>query len=179
LVNLAFAAFAYDAVNAASHCSEVCYISTSLLWLIVCFCACLFVCLIVTHQYWHIISDMAKVKHPASATNASKSSQFARQLAAKRIQAVVRKPRRLRPGTAALREIRRYQRSTHNIIPKSAFARLVRETVQVLASPDIRLSRASLEVLQVGMDVYYCSILTLLFQTNANSACRSLPKIIW
>jgi hypothetical protein len=50
---------------------------------------CLFVCLIVTHQYWHIV---AKVKHPASATNASKSSQFARQLSAKRIQAVVRKP---------------------------------------------------------------------------------------
>lgn len=43
----------------------------------------------------------------------------------------VKKPHRYRPGTVALREIRRYQRSTEMLIPKVAFQRLVREITQV------------------------------------------------
>ncbi|KAL6719631.1 centromeric DNA-binding histone H3-like protein cse4 [Lecanora helva] len=38
-----------------------------------------------------------------------------------------RKPRRYRPGTIALREIRRYQRSTDLLLLKLPFSRLVRE----------------------------------------------------
>lgn len=44
-------------------------------------------------------------------------------------QAAIQKPRakhRYRPGTVALREIRRYQRSTELLIRKLPFARLVR-----------------------------------------------------
>ena len=40
-----------------------------------------------------------------------------------------KKPRRYRPGTVALREIRRYQQSTHTLIKKAPFQRLVREIV--------------------------------------------------
>ena len=39
----------------------------------------------------------------------------------------VRKPRRYRPGTVALREIRKYQKSTELLIRKLPFQRLVRE----------------------------------------------------
>ncbi|KAL3846359.1 hypothetical protein ACJMK2_017357 [Sinanodonta woodiana] len=39
----------------------------------------------------------------------------------------VKKPHRYRPGTVALREIRRYQRSTELLIRKLPFQRLVRE----------------------------------------------------
>ena len=39
----------------------------------------------------------------------------------------VRKPRRFRPGTVALREIRKYQKSTDLLIRKVPFQRLVRE----------------------------------------------------
>lgn len=39
----------------------------------------------------------------------------------------VRKPHRYRPGTVALREIRRYQKSTDLLIRKAPFQRLVRE----------------------------------------------------
>ena len=39
----------------------------------------------------------------------------------------VKKPHRYRPGTVALREIRRYQKSTDPLIRKLPFQRLVRE----------------------------------------------------
>ena len=43
----------------------------------------------------------------------------------------VKKPHRYRPGTVALREIRRYQKSTELLIRKLPFQRLVREIAQV------------------------------------------------
>merc|ERR1712029_983287 len=42
----------------------------------------------------------------------------------------VKKPHRYRPGTVALREIRRYQKSTELLIRKLPFQRLVREIAQ-------------------------------------------------
>ena len=42
----------------------------------------------------------------------------------------VKKPHRFRPGTQALREIRRYQRTTDLLIRKLPFQRLVREVRQ-------------------------------------------------
>ena len=46
------------------------------------------------------------------------------------IKGNVRKKRRFRPGTVALRQIRRYQKSTELLIRKVPFQRLVREVVQ-------------------------------------------------
>jgi histone H3 len=42
----------------------------------------------------------------------------------------VRKPHRYRPGTVALREIRRYQKNTELLIRKAPFSRLVREVAE-------------------------------------------------
>ena len=42
----------------------------------------------------------------------------------------VKKPRRFRPGTVALRQIRKYQHSTELLIRKLPFQRLVKEVVQ-------------------------------------------------
>jgi histone H3 len=42
----------------------------------------------------------------------------------------VKKPHRFRPGTVALREIRKYQKSTDLLIRKLPFQRLVREIAQ-------------------------------------------------
>ena len=42
----------------------------------------------------------------------------------------VKKPHRFRPGTVALREIRRYQKGTDLLIRKAPFQRLVREIMQ-------------------------------------------------
>ena len=44
----------------------------------------------------------------------------------------IRKRRRYRPGTVALREIRKYQKSTELLIRKFSFQRLVREVVNDL-----------------------------------------------
>ena len=48
----------------------------------------------------------------------------------------IRKPRKYRPGTVALREIRRYQKSTELLIRKIPFQRLVREVVHNLYPHD-------------------------------------------
>lgn len=42
----------------------------------------------------------------------------------------IKRPHRFRPGTVALREIRRYQRSADLLIRKLPFQRLVREIAQ-------------------------------------------------
>eukprot|EP00804_Cyclotella_cryptica_P025931 CCRYP_002767-RA/>CCRYP_002767-RA protein AED:0.12 eAED:0.12 QI:0/-1/0/1/-1/0/1/0/119 len=47
----------------------------------------------------------------------------------------VKKPHRYRPGTVALREIRRYQKSTDLLIRKVPFQRLAREVLQDLNRP--------------------------------------------
>ena len=46
----------------------------------------------------------------------------------------VKKPHRYRPGTVALREIRKYQKSTELLIRKLPFQRLVREIAQVISN---------------------------------------------
>merc|ERR1712179_503794 len=43
----------------------------------------------------------------------------------------VKKPHRYRPGTVALREIRRYQKSTELLLRKPPFQRLVREILKI------------------------------------------------
>uniref|UniRef100_A0A673IUV1 Histone H3 n=1 Tax=Sinocyclocheilus rhinocerous TaxID=307959 RepID=A0A673IUV1_9TELE len=53
----------------------------------------------------------------------------------------VKKPHRYRPGTVALREIRRYQKSTELLIRKLPFQRLVREIAQDFKT-DLRFQRA-------------------------------------
>jgi hypothetical protein len=43
----------------------------------------------------------------------------------------IKRPHRFRPGTVALREIRKYQKSTDLLIPKACFQRLVKEIAQM------------------------------------------------
>jgi len=60
----------------------------------------------------------------------------------------VKKPHRFRPGTVALREIRRYQKSTELLIRKLPFQRLVREIAGNIKS-GIKFRVAALSALQV------------------------------
>uniref|UniRef100_A0A673U3J0 Core Histone H2A/H2B/H3 domain-containing protein n=1 Tax=Suricata suricatta TaxID=37032 RepID=A0A673U3J0_SURSU len=53
----------------------------------------------------------------------------------------VKKPHRYRPGTVALREIRRYQKSAELLIRKLPFQRLVREIAQDFKT-DLRFQSA-------------------------------------
>jgi histone H3 len=60
----------------------------------------------------------------------------------------VKKPHRYRPGTVALREIRKYQKSTELLIRKLPFQRLVREIAQDFKT-DLRFQSTAIMALQV------------------------------
>lgn len=61
-----------------------------------------------------------------------------------------------RPGTVALREIRRYQKSTELLIRKLPFQRLVREIAQDFKT-DLRFQSAAIGALQVGNSLFKIS----------------------
>ncbi|XP_017353255.1 histone H3.3A-like [Cebus imitator] len=65
----------------------------------------------------------------------------------------VKKPHRYRPGTVALREIRRYQKSAELLIRKLPFQRLVREIAQDFKT-DLRFQSAAIGTLQEASEAY-------------------------
>lgn len=60
----------------------------------------------------------------------------------------VRKQRRYRPGTVALREILKYQKSTELLIRKLPFSRLCREITNAVAPEPFRWTAEALTALQ-------------------------------
>ena len=69
------------------------------------------------------------------------------------VEGGVKKPHRYRPRTVALREIRRYQRSTKLLIRKMPFQRLVREITQDFKT-DLRFQLAAIMALQEASEAY-------------------------
>lgn len=67
---------------------------------------------------------------------------------------VPQKPRRLRPGTVAVREIRKFQKSTDRIIPRAPFTRLVKELAQGVSKTDYRWQDSSIEALQEATEAF-------------------------
>jgi histone H3 len=64
----------------------------------------------------------------------------------------IKKPHRFRPGTVALREIRKYQKSTELLISKMPFQRLVREIAHNYKS-DLRFQCSAILALQEATDL--------------------------
>ena len=71
----------------------------------------------------------------------------------------IKKTRRFKPGTVALREIRKYQKNGELLIRKLPFNRLVREISQDYKS-DLRFQAAAVAALQEAAEQY----LVLLFE---------------
>lgn len=65
----------------------------------------------------------------------------------------VKRPHRFRPGTVALREIRRYQKSTELLIRKLPFQRLVREIAAGFKT-DLRFQQSAIAALQEASEAY-------------------------
>ena len=65
----------------------------------------------------------------------------------------VRRPRRFRPGTVALREIRRCQKSTDLLIRKAPFQRLVREIAEEFKL-NLRFQSTAVLALQEAAEAY-------------------------
>eukprot|EP00961_Rhodomonas_salina_P279054 3769606-Rhodomonas_salina.2 len=68
-----------------------------------------------------------------------------------------KRPHRFRPGTVALREIRRYQRSTDLLIRKLPFQRLVREVARDFKT-DLRFQSHAIMALQEASETYLVSL---------------------
>ena len=101
---------------------------------------------------------MARTKQTARKSTGGKAprKQLATKAARKSAptsQGGVKKPHRYRPGTVALREIRKYQKSTELLIRKLPFQRLVREIAQDFKT-DLRFQSSAVLALQEAAEAY-------------------------
>jgi histone H3 len=105
----------------------------------------------------HTFYNMARTKQTARKSTGGKAprKQLATKAARKSAPATggVKKPHRYRPGTVALREIRRYQKSTELLIRKLPFQRLVREIAQDFKT-DLRFQSSAIMALQEASEAY-------------------------
>ncbi|BFZ19915.1 hypothetical protein BsWGS_22954 [Bradybaena similaris] len=121
--------------------------------------------IIIAAAVCYLYSLQQRVFHPSKARTkqaARKSTggkaprkQLATKEARKSAPATgdVKKPHRYRPGTVALREIRRYQKSTELLIRKLPFQRLVREIAQDFKT-DLRFQSSAVMALKEASEAY-------------------------
>ena len=99
---------------------------------------------------------MARTKQTARKSTGGKAprKQLATLAARKSAPPIreLKRPHRYRPGTVALREIRRYQKSTELLIRKLPFQRLVREIAHDFKT-DLRFQSAAICAIQVSLIV--------------------------
>ncbi|OXB71062.1 UNVERIFIED_CONTAM: hypothetical protein H355_014469 [Colinus virginianus] len=100
---------------------------------------------------------MARTKQTARKSTGGKAPR--KQLASKAARKTaplsggIKKPHRYRPGTVALREIRKFQKSTDLLIRKLPFQRLVREIAQDFKT-DLRFQSQAILALQEAAEAY-------------------------
>ena len=104
---------------------------------------------------------MARTKQTARKSTGGKAprKQLATKAARMGMKGTVKKPRRLRPGTKALREIRRYQRGGEFLLPRAPLLRYVKSSLQdaPVQPPNRdpwRLSREAFDALQEATESY-------------------------
>ena len=103
---------------------------------------------------------MARTKQTARKSTGGKAprKQLASKAARKSTKADgQKKARRYRPGTVALREIRRYQKSTDLLIKKAPFQRLVREVAQDFKA-DLRFQSSAVMAMQEASEAYLVGV---------------------
>ena len=124
---------------------------------------------------------MARTKQTARKSTGGKAprKQLATKAARKSAPSTggVKKPHRYRPGTVALREIRRYQKSTELLIRKLPFQRLVREIAQDFKT-DLRFQSAAIGALQVNGINFTLFDDKLIFPIHLISANFSYPSYV-
>jgi histone H3 len=102
---------------------------------------------------------MGRVKRKAVKGPRKQLATKAMRMSAARNVGGVKKPHRYRPGTVALREIRRYQKSTELLIRKLPFQRLVREICEGITGKDnpLRFQGAAMMALHEAAEAYLVS----------------------
>ena len=104
----------------------------------------------------HRQADISQFKLPASFHKSKKSKKLDKPAKHNIGRAVPM--RRFRPGTVALREIRKFQKSTDLLIPKLPFSRLLRQIAQSI-TPDKRFEKTALLALQEASEAYLTGLL--------------------
>jgi len=100
------------------------------------------------------IFAMARTKHLPSKSRGARKSLAAKSVQKGKIDGAVKKTHRYRPGTVALREIRRYQQSTELLIKKLPFQRLVKEIAGTCSLAVCRFQGAAVLALQEASEAY-------------------------
>lgn len=96
---------------------------------------------------------MARVKSVATKTLPKQAHVAA--MAEKAFRGRIKRPRRYRPGTVALREIRKYQNSHELLIRRLPFQRLIREILQQVTNTSIkRIQSTAVLALQEASEAY-------------------------
>ncbi|KZS17669.1 histone H3-like centromeric protein cnp1 [Daphnia magna] len=91
--------------------------------------------------------------------------------------------KRYRPGARALKEIRHYQRGTGLLIPRSPFARIIRQISEELAGHStLRFTAEALECLQVAAEavivqLFQDSVLTMLNAKRLTLMVRDMQVV--
>jgi len=88
----------------------------------------------------------------------AKSAKKAKKAAGGSGSSGVKKAHRFRPGTVALREIRRYQKGTELLLRKAPFQRLVRE-LTAAHKDGLRFQSAAVLAIQEASEAYVVSLL--------------------
>lgn len=105
---------------------------------------------------------MARVKQTARKSTGGKAprKQLATKAARKAAPPVggCKKPHRYRPGTVALREIRKYQKSTDLLLRKLPFQRLAREIAQSIRG-DLRFQATALAASQEASEAFLVGLM--------------------
>jgi histone H3 len=109
------------------------------------------------HPHFSLRIHMARTKQTARKSTGGKAprKQLASKAARKSTPATggIKKPHRFRPGTVALREIRKFQKSTDLLIPKLPFQRLVRE-ISTDFKTDLKFQSQAILALQEAAEAF-------------------------
>lgn len=104
-------------------------------------------------------ANMARTKQTARKSTGGKAprkhlaTKAARKSTAPAVSGSVKRPQRYKAGTIALREIRRYQKSTELLIRKQPFQRMARSISQEF-KPDSRFQGSALASLQEATEAF-------------------------
>uniref|UniRef100_A0A7E4ZW21 Histone domain-containing protein n=1 Tax=Panagrellus redivivus TaxID=6233 RepID=A0A7E4ZW21_PANRE len=85
---------------------------------------------------------------------------------------VVKKTKKSAPGTAALKEIRKYQANGNSLLKVAPFARVVKDLIEKIAGPGYRVQGLAVKALMEGAE----NFLVTLFET-ANMAAHHAKRV--
>ena len=106
-----------------------------------------------THPKIYFLTKNSKMSMKQVMKGRGKARKMLAKKAARKTAPGLKKPKRYQPGSAALMEIRKYQKSTELLIRKLPFQRLVREISQDFKT-ELRFQSSALHALQEAAEEY-------------------------